>query len=301
MLPIVKTDLFVVDVEKQIRWYLDETGLDEIFAAELAQNRLVQWFYYANGSQPVNGDLRTDFVYDGLSRLRSRSEYQYIGSWYPNGTTTYIYDGLRVIQERVGGTPNVAYTRGSDLSGTFEGAGGIGGLLARSSGYSSGNWSTHNRYFAHGNGNITYLVNSSQGLAASYRYDPFGKTVSSSGTLASANVYRFSSKEIHVNSGMYYYGYRFYDPNLQRWLNRDPLRERGGPNLFSFVLNDPVDRVDALGTSPGFCVCNAFEVGPTGCIIVCLCGTDPVVRAKLTNPFSCLFFRITGPIIFPTY
>jgi plasmid stabilization system protein ParE len=37
MLPIVRTDLFVADVEKQIRWYLDETGLDEIFAAELAQ------------------------------------------------------------------------------------------------------------------------------------------------------------------------------------------------------------------------------------------------------------------------
>src|SRR2546429_9937025 len=36
---------------------------------------------------------------------------------------------------------------------------------------------------------------------------------------ASANVYRFSSKEIHVTSGLYCYGYRFYDPNLQRWPN----------------------------------------------------------------------------------
>jgi len=70
-------------------------------------------------------------------------------------------------------------------------------------------------------------VNSSQALAASYRYDPFGSTMSSSGTLASANIYRFSSKEIHVNSGMYYYLYRFYDPNLQRWLSRDPLAEPG--------------------------------------------------------------------------
>jgi len=53
-----------------------------------------------------------------------------------------------VIQERdVGsGVPTVSYTRGNDLSGTLEGAGGIGGLLARSSVYSSGNWSTHNFY-----------------------------------------------------------------------------------------------------------------------------------------------------------
>src|SRR6185436_20742834 len=127
------------------------------------------------------------------------------------------------------------HTRGTDLSGTLERAGGIGGLMARSHGYSGGNWSTHNFYHADGNGNITYLVNSSQGLAASYRYDPFGNTISSSGTLASANVYRFSSKEIHVNSGMYYYGFRFYDPNLQRWMNQDPIEEEGGINLYNCV------------------------------------------------------------------
>src|SRR2546427_6585386 len=172
----------------------------------------------------------------------------------------------RVIQERnSGNTPQVSYTRGNDLSGTLEGAGGIGGLLARSHGYSAGNWSIHNFYHADGNWNITYLVDGSQNLAASYRYDPFGNTISSSGTLAGANAFRFSSKPIHGNSGMYYYGYRWYDPNLQRWLNRDPLADhratlmlefapkllvwefiRGlkieqfeGPNLFSFLANNP--------------------------------------------------------------
>jgi len=112
----------------------------------------------------------------------------------------------------------VSYTRGSDLSGSPEGAGGIGGLLARSDGYSSGNWTSHNYYHADENANITYMVNSSQSMVATYRYDPFGNPISLSGSLAGANVYRFSSKEIHVKSGMYYYGYRWYDPNLQRWL-----------------------------------------------------------------------------------
>src|SRR5438046_8401755 len=138
---------------------------------------------------------------------------------------------MRVIQERDGNnTPTVSYTRGNDLSGRLQGAGGIGGLLARSHDYAStnGNWYTHNFYHADGNGNIAYLVNSSQALAASYRYDPFGNTMSSGGTLATANVYRFSSKEIHVNSGMYYYLYRFYDPNFQRWINRDPNEDTCG-------------------------------------------------------------------------
>src|SRR5207249_1596393 len=138
-------------------------------------------------------------------------------------------------------------TRGNDLSGSLESAGGIGGLLGRSHGYSSGNWTTHNFYFADGNGNITYMLNSSQSVVASYRYDPFGNVISSSGSLASANVYRFSSKEIHVNSGIYYYLYRFYDPNLQRWINRDPIEEAGGLNLYRVAGNDPYNETDALG------------------------------------------------------
>ena len=189
------------------------------------------------------------FTYDGLGRLRSRVEYTWNGvTWNPNTTTEYIYDGMRVIQERdVNNTPTVSYTRGTDLSGTMEGAGGIGGLLARSSGYSGGNWSTHYFYHADGNGNITYLVDSSQALAASYRYDPFGNTLSTSGTQASANVYRFSSKEINTDTGMYYYGYRFYDPTLQRWLNRDPVAEAGGGNLYGYVGNEPSDYFDPFG------------------------------------------------------
>ncbi len=197
---------------------------------------------------------RSVFTYDGLGRLRQREEYAFSGTptfyWYLTETVRYIYDGMRVIQERNdSNVPTVSYTRGSDLSGSLEGAGGIGGLLARSHGYAStnGNWSTHNYYHADGGGNITYLVNSSQGLAASYKYDAYGNLVSQSGSLASANVYRFSSKEFHANSGLYYYGYRWYAPNLQRWLNRDPIGERYDANLYRFVYNSPLNYVDPDG------------------------------------------------------
>jgi RHS repeat-associated protein len=223
------------------------------------ENRLVYW--QDNGARFF--PLLTQFVYDGLGRLRIRYEYEQSttrpqgpsspdGSWTLISETFYIYDGNRVIQERdINNNPTVSYTRGIDLSATLEGAGGIGGLLARSDGYSAGNWTDHNYYHADGNGNITYLVNASQTLAASYRYDPFGNTISSSGSLAAANVYRFSSKECHVNSGMYYYLYRFYDPNLQRWINRDPSGEDGGLNLYAYVGNILVNEIDPLGLTWG--------------------------------------------------
>ena len=230
------------------------------------ENQLVAWCYYqVSASQQQNGDLRTEFVYDGKMRLRKRLEYQWYESepegptrgegqttlllptyWQLVSETRYLYDGNRVIQERdTNNVPTVSYTRGADLSGSLEGAGGIGGLLARSSGYSGGNWTAHNYYHADGNGNITYLVSSSRTLAASYRYDPFGNMISKSGPYSDANTYRFSSKELHSNSGLYYYLYRFYNPNWQRWINRDPRFNKevlltASEEVLSFLWNTPL-------------------------------------------------------------
>src|SRR5208337_5547999 len=154
----------------------------------------------------------------------------------------------RVIEERnTNNTPTTVYALGPDLSGTMEGAGGIGGILARSSGYSSGSFTSHAYYHADGNGNITYLEDSSQDLAASYVYDSYGNAISSYGSLASANTHRFSSKEYMAGPGLYYYLYRFYDPSLERWPNRDPIEEEGGLNLYAYVDNNPVNEIDPLG------------------------------------------------------
>ncbi len=44
-----------------------------------------------------------------------------------------------------------------------------------------------------------------------------------------------------------YYGYRFYDPGTGRWLNRDPIEEEGGINLYNFIINDAVNGSDVYG------------------------------------------------------
>jgi RHS repeat-associated protein len=77
--------------------------------------------------------------------------------------------------------------------------------------------------------------------------DPFGNILSKSGPLADANTCRFSSQEYHQPSGLSLYLYRVYDPNLQRWLNRDPMGEWDGSNLYTFVHNDPMNWVDVTG------------------------------------------------------
>jgi RHS repeat-associated protein len=62
--------------------------------------------------------------------------------------------------------------------------------------------------------------------------------------------YRFSTKPRDHATGLYYYGYRWYDPYTGRWINRDPIEESGGVNLYGFVGNSPQFYVDVLGGSP---------------------------------------------------
>ena len=231
----------------------------------------------------VTNAWRSDFAYDGMLRRRVRKEWTWTGSWVQTNEVRYVYDGMLVIQERdTNNFPQVTYTRGTDLGGSLQSAGGIGGLLARTDNHllTLNSTAAHAYYHCDGNGNITALVDTNGYPQAKYEYDPYGNTIAMSGPLASVNPYRFSTKEFHQNSGLYYYGFRFYDSSLQRWLNQDPLGDIGSlvyqtagiapwdesddssemaegdffdawtqvnRNLFKSLGNNPVGNFDAFG------------------------------------------------------
>ncbi len=196
----------------------------------------------------VTNSWKSEFTYDGKMRRRITREYIWRNSaWVQTSEVREIYDGMLKIQDRnANNVPLVTYTRGNDLSGSLQGAGGIGGLLARTDHSSL----TPYRCFYHsdGNGNVTMLIDENENPVGTYAYDSFGNTLAKSGPLADAHTCRFSSKEIHASSGLYYYGYRFYEPNLPRWLYRDPIGVLGGLNLHRFVANDPANRIDPWGS-----------------------------------------------------
>jgi hypothetical protein len=165
----------------------------------------------------VTSNWLSQFSYDGKMRRRIRQEFTWNGGgWTQTNAVYYVYDGNLVIQERdINNLPTTTYTRGKDLSGSIEAglprqsaatAGGIGGLLARTAqSYVDAPLTGHSFYHCDGNGNVTMLINSSQAVVAQYLYDAFGNVLSASGLLANANVYQFSSKERHLNSGLVYY------------------------------------------------------------------------------------------------
>jgi RHS repeat-associated protein len=169
----------------------------------------------------------------------------------------YIFDGWNVILEKATkGSPatagNTILTKrywGLDLSGSNLGAGGVGGLLAtvatKSSPASVGTETHHFHYDA--NGNVTETIDSNGDLTASYEYGPFGELVSETGSYSTSNTYKFSTKSQDSETGYYYYGFRYYDAVNGRWLNRDPITERGGFNLYAIVGNETLHAVDMLG------------------------------------------------------
>ena len=88
-------------------------------------------------------------------------------------------------------------------------------------------------------------------LDATYEYDAFGREVRSTGPASDLMPYRFSTKYTDADSGLVYYGYRFYDPDRGRWINRDPIGEEGELCLYSFLHNAPTNAYDILGEKQG--------------------------------------------------
>ncbi|MCR5839101.1 MAG: RHS repeat-associated core domain-containing protein [Kiritimatiellae bacterium] len=213
------------------------------------------------------------YTYDAKSRLTSASRRSYghadsefiVSNRYdhldrrvqkitPAATHTYFYDGWMLIKEVVantnGTTDVIEYHWGKDLSGTIGGAGGVGGLLYLSiSNSSTPNSSTRQLYvpWYDAYGNVMGYWDAQGNVVAEYTYDAFGKLISSSGPMADVFAIRYSTKYFDIETGLYYYGYRFYSPELMRWITRDPIGEAGGVNLYAMCANDPIGDVDVLG------------------------------------------------------
>jgi RHS repeat-associated protein len=99
-----------------------------------------------------------------------------------------------------------------------------------------------------GNGNVMGLVNAADGTwSARYEYGPFGEVIRSTGTMAAANPFRWSTKIQDEDSGLNYYGYRYYSPGVGRWLGRDPIGELPSANLYGFLGNSSLASIDVLG------------------------------------------------------
>ena len=172
------------------------------------------------------------YAYDGQGRMVAKNI---------TGTNTVartlIWDGYNIVRE----TENCNFTHniwGLDLNGTFQGLGGVGGLLVviKTNGI--------HLVCYDGNGNVSNYISPIGLLVSHYEYSPLGMPLVSFGE---PFLYRFSTKPYCSTTLLLEYQVRLLSTPFGRWTSRDALEEFGGNNLLGFVNNNPMTQQDNLG------------------------------------------------------
>jgi len=165
-------------------------------------------------------------------------------------TQKFVYDGWNVVLVLNHDNETLRkYTWGLDLSQTVHEAGGIGGVLACLETQGTSTTTDDKKYWFcyDANGNVGQVLEYDDKdfvtVAARYEYDPYGNVIAMDDPDGNGydeiNPFRFSTKWLDTelagpningaigDTGLYYFGYRYYSPRLGRWLNRDPIGESG--------------------------------------------------------------------------
>ncbi len=209
------------------------------------QNRLIQM---------QNSSHTATYEYDAFNRRVSKTV---------DGTTTYfVYDGSEVIEE---------YSSSNVLQADYVMGRGIDEVLTMDRS------STTYYYHFDGLNSIRNISNSSGTVLETYDYDPYGKITTSLSSIG--NPYYFTGRRFDTEIGIYHYRARAYDPDIGRFLQRDPLGYYDSMNLFEYVLSNPINFTDPLGLQVAETAAVAGAAG-TGSAISS-CGILPIALLLL--------------------
>jgi RHS repeat-associated protein len=162
------------------------------------------------------------FKYDPFGRRIYKSS--------SSGTSIYAYDGDNLIEEvNSSGVAVARYSQGLNIDEP------LAMLRGGATSY----------YQADGLGSVTSLSNTAGSLAQTYTRDSFGNQTASSGSLT--NPFQYTGREFDSETSLYYYRARYYDAQDGRFLSEDPMGPNEGPNLYTYVSDNPLTNADPSG------------------------------------------------------
>ena len=213
-----------------------------------ASNQLATWAsntytYDANGNT-LSGDGTRTYKYDAEDRLL---EIDYTGT---SNKTVFTYNGVgqrRVTAETVGGTTTTTRYLWCDSS-ICQTRDGSDNVLRRDLAEGEYNVSTGQKliYTTDQLGSVRDVLDGTTGnLIQSYDYSPYGAVARSNGS--TQTDYSYGGLFYHQASGLNFAKYRVLDGVTGRWINRDPIREAAGPNLYAYVGANPLNEIDPSG------------------------------------------------------
>lgn len=179
-------------------------------------------------------DHRVIYRYDAQHRRLKQETFRYIGTeWKKQTTKRFLFQG----NNEVGSYDENGTLLERRVLGSSRGAENGAAIVIELSGKVYAPLHDHN-------GNVISIVDADSGQEEEcYRYSAFGEE-ETSGT---RNPWRFSSKRTDSETGLVYFGKRYYDPSAGRWLTCDPWGECDGPNLYAYLANNPQTQFDAYG------------------------------------------------------
>jgi len=213
------------------------------------RNRLVRAATRGRLTAGEGWDLSFDYDAEGRRFKKEVTRYA-SGQVVDHKVIYFVWDGWDLAFERhEDGNGNPLLTRsyvwGADISGSRGGVGGAGGLLLMRE--TRGQTTSEYYPIYDGTGHVVGLVDQNDDLVAEYWWGPFGELIEARGELAQTNPWRYATKYFDVETGLYYFGHRYYGPVTGQWLNRELLGEDESLNLYAYAHNDPINHVDVLG------------------------------------------------------
>jgi len=248
-----------------------------------AENRLIE----VVSENPINGDKKLVFLYDYMGRRIEKSVYiRNNQQWDLYIKKQFIYDNWNIIQEKTFHNDvqtTKYYVWGLDQSQSLHTNGGVGGLIGSVDMESK----LVSYYHYDANGNVGQLINSDNGeILVRYEYDPFGNQTLAKGPYLNNNPFCYSTKYYDAETGLIYYGYRYYYPKLGRWGRRDPMDIKGGILLYGFVFNNSINLIDPFGLKWSTILCKEKSKEFSGSLALGL-GAATSVKAMVKKCDCC--------------
>lgn len=187
-----------------------------------------------NGTMTYTWDARNRLIAINAPHLAAQFGYDALGRRIKktiNGRTIqYQYDGLNnILAEIEDGVISATYTTGLTIDEVFTRTD-VNGVVY---------------YQTDGLGSTITLTDQNGVPRTAYSYEPFGNTVIL-GEL-SDNPFQFTGRE-NDGTGLYYFRFRYYSPELQRFISEDPLGwSSGDANYFAYAHNNPLNFIDPYG------------------------------------------------------
>ena len=219
---------------------------------------------------------------------------------------SYIYDsqGNRVQKTVNGATTNYLYSgdllmRQTDGTNTidfqYDAGGNLVGFLHNGTPY---------YYLRSLLNDISGIVDGEGNVVAKYRYDAYGNTIYSTGSMAEINPIRYRGYYFDTETNWYYLESRYYNPEWCRFISPDSLFVAGdaitGSNMYAYCNGDPVSYIDESGALPTFNEIFDFMEEPVWIVSKAIANTIssiPGVPNLLSEASNDLLSRVTENII----